>query len=403
MPDPTSRSLATNASAVLLALLLLIFLPPAGGQEPSGVEAALAALRDEVSSTLPDQATDGLSAFRWREAKKARINELGWRILSDYPGDPRRWEAAIVLLGQSPSVVASVDEEGLRKLDHKTIDRRLFTYDAEATQRAQARLDELAAQCEAATDMLPETKRSLRLTSWWASFRRHAQSPDAVARILLPALERFVAEYPADPVLPQIVNAYVGLVRERDPAAHRAFLEGHADSPSEQVAALARQGLADLDALARPLDWKFTSVDGREVDLATLRGKVVLVDFWATWCAPCVAKLPELQDLYARYRDHGLEIVGVALETDRARPSDSEEERRAKNDHARQVLLDFVASRGIPWPHFFNGRGSDNPYAKQFGIQSIPHVVLLDRSGKVADRNVKPDRLEGEVQRLLGL
>lgn len=69
--------------------------------------------------------------------------------------------------------------------------------------------------------------------------------------------------------------------------------------------------------MAAPLDWKFTGIDGRVVDLAALRGKIVLVDFWASGCGPCVAELPNLVGLYQKHHAQGFEIVGIRLDSDR--------------------------------------------------------------------------------------
>ncbi len=110
---------------------------------------------------------------------------------------------------------------------------------------------------------------------------------------------------------------------------------------------------------------KFKALDGRDVDLEQLRGKVVLLDFWATWCPPCLEELPHVRGAYARYREQGLEIVGVSFDADRAR------------------LEEVVKRENITWPQYFDGGGRDAAPGKVFGIRHWPSMWLLDRNGVV--------------------
>jgi thiol-disulfide isomerase/thioredoxin len=120
---------------------------------------------------------------------------------------------------------------------------------------------------------------------------------------------------------------------------------------------------------SNPLDLKFTAVDGRKVDLADLRGKVVLIDFWATWCPPCNTISPDLVEIYKKYHSQGLEIIGVSVDSD------------------KQGLLDFVKKHDEPWPQYFDGQGADNALAARFEIDQFPTLWLVDKQGKVAATN----------------
>ena len=82
---------------------------------------------------------------------------------------------------------------------------------------------------------------------------------------------------------------------------------------------------------------KFKALDGREVDLEKLRGKVVLLDFWATWCPPCLEAIPNVRAAYERFNKEGFEIVGVSFDAD------------------RQRLEDVVKRENIKWPQYFDG------------------------------------------------
>lgn len=124
----------------------------------------------------------------------------------------------------------------------------------------------------------------------------------------------------------------------------------------------------------------FTAIDGREVDLKKLRGRVVLLDFWATWCGPCMQKLPELKDIYTELHPKGLEIIGVSFDVERT------------------ALERVVQQQQIPWPQFFGGR--DHEYGRRFGITHYPSMWLLDQDGVVRFISAGAD-LRGKVLKLM--
>ena len=128
------------------------------------------------------------------------------------------------------------------------------------------------------------------------------------------------------------------------------------------------------------IEVKFTAVDGREVDLAKLKGKVVLIDFWATWCGPCVGEVPHVLDAYKKFHDKGFEIIGISLDRD------------------KNLLTSFIKERGMAWPQSFE---SSNALADKFGISSIPVMWLVDKEGNVATKNARAD-LARQVEKLLG-
>jgi peroxiredoxin len=137
-----------------------------------------------------------------------------------------------------------------------------------------------------------------------------------------------------------------------------------------------------LGRLGKPVDIKFKAVDGREVDLAALKGKVVLIDFWATWCGPCVQELPNVKDAYTKLHDKGFEIVGISFDED------------------KEALESFTKKKQMPWPQYFDGEGWGNKYGKEFGIRGIPAMWLIDKKGNLQDLNARP-RLAAKVEKLL--
>jgi thiol-disulfide isomerase/thioredoxin len=176
------------------------------------------------------------------------------------------------------------------------------------------------------------------------------------------------------------------LVAENSDAAKtRALVEEvAAGAQTAQMKEEAQGLLKQLELVGKPLELRFTAVDGRAVDVSKLAGKVVLLDFWATWCGPCVAEVPNVVKAYERLHPKGFEIVGISF--DRA------------SDKAK--LEKFVADHKMPWPQFFDGQYWENKYGRQFGIHSIPSMWLVDKKGNLRDLNGR-DGLAGKVEKLL--
>jgi len=193
-----------------------------------------------------------------------------------------------------------------------------------------------------------------------------------------------------------LVNNFLYVSESVDLAGAVADWKYFAGSPNARIRALgeAKQHLAD--SLATPLEMKFTAADGRAVDLAQLRGKVVLVDFWATWCGPCREEIPNVVATYEKYHAQGFEIVGISFDRapDPAKPSKS-----AKT--AEQVLA-FTRENRMPWPQFYDGLFWKNTFGLQYGINAIPAMFLLDRTGHIVSTNARGAQLEARVKGLLG-
>jgi len=125
------------------------------------------------------------------------------------------------------------------------------------------------------------------------------------------------------------------------------------------------------------------NLDGLPLVLAEFKGKIVLVDFWATWCGPCVAELPNVLAAYEKFHAKGFEVVGISLDQNRA------------------ALTGFIKEKNMKWPQYFDGLGWKNKLAEQYGIQSIPATFLLDGDGKIIAKNLRGPSLDAKLAALL--
>jgi peroxiredoxin len=154
------------------------------------------------------------------------------------------------------------------------------------------------------------------------------------------------------------------------------------------LAALARQEEAQKIqaalAVGKPFpDFAETDFAGKPLTLSAYKGRLVLVDFWATWCKPCVNELPNVLAAYKKYHDQGFEIIGVSLDDDAAK------------------LTGFLKEQGMTWAQFFDGKGWENKLAVKYGIDSIPATFLLDGDGTIVAKNLRGEALDTELARRL--
>jgi thiol-disulfide isomerase/thioredoxin len=126
-------------------------------------------------------------------------------------------------------------------------------------------------------------------------------------------------------------------------------------------------------------DFNEKDMAGKPLSLSQYKGKVVLIDFWATWCGPCVRELPNVVETYKAYHGEGFEIIGISLDQDRLK------------------LEGFLGAQEMPWPQFFDGKGWENKLAAHYGITGIPATFLLDRQGKIIGKDLRGDSLKQAV------
>ena len=201
----------------------------------------------------------------------------------------------------------------------------------------------------------------------------------------LESLEGFVADYPQSPdaseAMLQLAMTHEFAGEEAEALTwYRQLVQRFPRTPPAEKAAGAQRR---LESEGKPVTVRGQGVAGETVDLARLRGRVVLVHYWAAWSEPSRADLPILRELVTKYGNAGFSIIGVSL------------------DHDAQQLRTFLTANRLPWPIIFEEGGLDSRPANEMGILTVPKMILVDKQGRVADRNIRAAGLEAALQELL--
>jgi thiol-disulfide isomerase/thioredoxin len=139
-----------------------------------------------------------------------------------------------------------------------------------------------------------------------------------------------------------------------------------------------------LDSVGKQVDLQGESLDGKQFSLAALRGKPIVLHYWATWCEPCKQDMKLLRQLQARYQRAGLQIVGVNV------------------DQTRGMAVGFMKEAKLPWVQLFEDGGLETSrLATAFGVQTLPTMMLIDGDGKMVRHNVRAAELDGELEKML--
>jgi thiol-disulfide isomerase/thioredoxin len=155
-----------------------------------------------------------------------------------------------------------------------------------------------------------------------------------------------------------------------------------ADYPSSRAAKMAAGSIRQAEGVGKPFELAFSdAISGRPVSIKGLKGKVVVIDFWATWCGPCVGEMPKMKELYAKYKDQGVEFIGVSLD----QPGDGLEK-----------LKTFVEEEKLGWPQYYMGNGWESEFSQSWGINGIPSVFIVD-----ADGNLHSTEARGRLDQLI--
>jgi thiol-disulfide isomerase/thioredoxin len=207
---------------------------------------------------------------------------------------------------------------------------------------------------------------------------------------VLPSIEDFIKRFPKDErggqLLYQVASASTDKGRRSDIFAR--IQKDYPDSPTakklEERSKMVSIPEDVSEMVGMPFILEFTdAIKGSPVSIEGLKGKVVVIDFWATWCGPCVDEMPNMKKLYAEFKDKGVEFIGVSLD-------------QSKDKGGLDSLKSFVAKNQIEWPQYYQGNFWQSEFSSSWHINSIPCVFLVDADGKLASVKAR-----GELEKLI--
>ena len=339
-------------------------LPPGDPFEvPEGSVSELLEYIGRLRQVAPPEQIDPDQLPEFRRKKAASLLKAAEKVLAQKPKEAQWNEAAQAKLEALGLLALSGDESAEKQLDGYV--RNLQTLRKRDLARY-GRAMLLAVR-------IRQTQNPQDIKKWFKEF------------------VQFLSQGPLDPRELELMDMLPQLLERENPAltveSYRQLVFAAAKSRDPLAAALAKKWEEKgrrLELLTKPIQIVGFTVDGREFQWERFRqGKIVLVDFWATWCGWCVREIPELMRLYQTYRGRGFEIVGISA------------------DRNRKELEDFLVKTPIPWPIVY-GRNGPSPTLEYYGIHAFPTMWLVGKDGKVISFNARGENLRRELERLLG-
>ncbi len=176
---------------------------------------------------------------------------------------------------------------------------------------------------------------------------------------------------------------FLGKNKEKQMAILKRVAKEYKGTKPAELARLKIQAL-NLKEGVPPINLKiFKDINGKPIDLSAYKGKVLLMDFWATWCGPCMRELPNVLEAYKKYHKKGFEILGISFDQDRSQ------------------FEKVIKERGMTWRHYFDGKGWGNEIGSIYNVHAIPHTILVGKDGKIVAINLRGERLIETVRELV--
>jgi len=237
-------------------------------------------------------------------------------------------------------------------------------------------------------ETLAKTKdASLKVEGLYVKLQLKARKSQGNLEGLAPDIEEFVKLAPKDQRTPMLLNVLLQTTKDetKKAALEDRILKEFPDSPTASSIKGVRK---QKEAIGKPFELEFTeATKGTTINMKGLKGKVVVLDFWATWCGPCIAEMPNMKKLYAEYKDKGVEFIGVSLD-------------QPKEQGGLDKLKEYVAKNDIQWPQYYQGNYWNSEFSKGWGINSIPCVFVVDADGKLYSVEAR-GKLETMIPELL--
>lgn len=315
----------------------------------------------DLQQQLSGNAPKGVNEIEFFAPVKAELHTDAVDFAAAYPQDPRRWEAKLLEIKTTNFPAPAAERKDLFRQN-----------------------EAIVGEIKAAADAPAEIKENAERTILF----QHLDHLDLVGNPLeAAALETrmvaFLHDYPDDPRGSSMQVRRADLLARSDPAKVRPLLDELSESANPKVAAAARGRIAQIALGKVPLDWKFTALDGRELDFTQMRGRVILIDYWASWCPDCLRALPQVLAVHRKYHDKGFDVVGISLDND------------------QDALTSFLKKRDMPWPEYFDGKGWQSDLVTKYGVGGIPEMWIVGQDGRVSAAGVQPEELDGTVAGLL--
>ena len=182
--------------------------------------------------------------------------------------------------------------------------------------------------------------------------------------------DAFVKAAPDDPRGAALLNAVAGRLSDNQKKI-AIYQQVQKNYPHTRAAMQASDRMEQAQQVGQPFKLSFDgAITGKHYAIADMKGKPVVVDFWATWCGPCVASMPEMKKMYEKYHPQGVNFIGISLD-------------RSKESGGLDKLKQFVKRHDVPWPQYYEGKGWQNSVAQQWGVGAIPQVFVIDAKGNL--------------------
>ncbi len=337
------------------------------------------------------------SSFAWADEEQAAFDDVVIAVQTPAnPAGSTPEEGMKAAVAQLESVRAKADAylkkfpAGAHHMDVRLVDAQV-TLRLGGLDDKHALLDGVAPLLKPILDSAPRSDQgaqALWVTISLAATRMNLAKGDDVARYRNEALnlvEVFLKDFPKTVLTPGVLDFQAMMFQQlgRDADAKAARERIVKEFPGTPAAAKADRDIRFRDLKGTVLDLSVKGLSGEEIDLKKFRGRVVFVDFWASWCPPCKLYMPTLVEVEKKYRDQGFRVVGISLDQD------------------KKALEDYAKAAGMTWPEYCDWQGWQSVMTTRYFISGIPASLLIDKKGVVREVSIEAGKLEEAVKKLL--